>query len=590
MPKKGFTEGVHSDKEELKCVDVPIPVVHQTDVLIIGAGMAGMTAAIEASDRGAEVILVDKGPFARSGASGINWGHWFITELENPPFPKTPDGIFGWLMVWNEGIGNQKLMRSLAERIFEEKRALWTENTGSLCMRKAPDQVEFVPNTSAVYNALYPWMIGEEVKRRGIPVFERNMVTSLLSHSGVVVGATSVDIKTGGFNVFRAKSVIVATGPLGWLYGWYGVSALTPCQPECTGDGHALLYRAEAELQNMEFGHGEMYGLTPPTLAGSLGGAMATASSPDIADSVCNKDGEFFLKQDSNLSDFKKVTFTYGSLYKAVNEQIKSGKGGPNGGVFFNAKTGWEKNAWRPCLVRAKEYLGWDACAEPVEVMPSLYTYGNSSLIQANINENNETNVPGLYATGMAGMAFDGSTWGMRAGREAAKRAAGIEQEEIDPQQPIRERDRVYGILERNPRNPLRPHVIRHRVQKLATEYIALDRNDKGLRKCIAEIERIRKEDYPRMWVASKKHTWNREFLEALETEFMIDVQEMIARSALMRTESRSTHYRSDYPDRDDQNWLANVYIKRVNGKMKAEKRPVVATEISPEKIRGMLP
>ncbi|MFA4836231.1 MAG: hypothetical protein WC749_09210, partial [Dehalococcoidia bacterium] len=147
-----------------------------------------------------------------------------------------------------------------------------------------------------------------------------------------------------------------------------------------------------------------------------------------------------------------------------------------------------------------------------------------------------------------------------------------------------------YGLLEANPPNPLRPHVIRHRVQKLATQYIALDRNDKGLKECIAELDRIRKEDYPRMGVASKKHTWNREFVEALETEFMIDVQEMVARSALMRTESRLTHYRTDYPERDDKSWLANVYIKRIDGKMRVEKRPVVATEIPPEKIRGMLP
>lgn len=170
---------------------------------------------------------------------------------------------------------------------------------------------------------------------------------------------------------------------------------------------------------------------------------------------------------------------------------------------------------------------------------------GKLSLVQANINE---TNVSGLYAIGMA---FDGNAWGLRAGKVAAGRAAAIAQGEIDPEQPMRERERVYSLLEKNPQNPLRPHVIRHRVQKLATEYIALDRNDKGLKECIAELQRIRKEDYPRLRVASKKHTWNREFFEALETEFMIDVQEMVARSALMRTESRSTHYRTDYPERD---------------------------------------
>ena len=175
--------------------------------------------------------------------------------------------------------------------------------------------------------------------------------------------------------------------------------------------------------------------------------------------------------------------------------------------------------------------------------MPSLYTWGMCSLVQANINEKNETTIPGLYAVGLGAVSWEGNAWGLRAGKAAAERSAAMQQQEIDPEQPIRERERVYGLMARNPQNPLRPHVIRHRVQKLATQYIALDRSDKGLKECIAELDRIRNEDYPRMWVASKKHTWNRDFVEALETEFMIDVQEMVARSALMRTESRLTHH-----------------------------------------------
>ena len=207
-------------------------------------------------------------------------------------------------------------LRSYAERMFDEKRALWTEKTGSICMRSAPDKVDFHPDTSSVFWALYPWMMGQEVMRRGISIFERTMVTRLLTHDGAVVGATAVDIKTGGFIIFRAKSVIVATGSFGWLYGWCGVSSLSPVHPECTGDGHALLHYAGAELQNMEFGAGEMYQMSPATLAGSFGGVAAMASSPETYDAVCNKDGEYFLKGAAGLDDFATLTMKYGLLYE----------------------------------------------------------------------------------------------------------------------------------------------------------------------------------------------------------------------------------------------------------------------------------
>ncbi|MDD5038469.1 MAG: hypothetical protein PHN78_04045, partial [Dehalococcoidales bacterium] len=267
----------------------------------------------------------------------------------------------------------------------------------------------------------------------------------------------------------------------------------------------------------------------------------------------------------------------------------RAGKGGPNGGVFYDAKKFWEKNTYRAELTRVKEKLGWDACAEPVEIAPCLFDWGQASLVQVLLNERNETTVPGLYAVGLGVPTYDGNAWGFQAARSAVQRAAKIERQEVDLEQATKERNRVYNLLEKKPENPLRPHVIRHSVQRLAPKYIGLDRTDEGLKKCIAEIERIRKEDYPRMWVASKMRIWNREFVEALETEFMIDVQEMVARSALMRTESRLNHYRSDYPKRDNVNWLANIYVKQVDGKMVVEKRPIIWTTVPPEKIVEMM-
>ncbi|MDD5095214.1 MAG: FAD-binding protein [Dehalococcoidia bacterium] len=574
-------------------VAAPTPKVLETDVLVIGAGIAGLTTAIEAADNGAKVIIVDKGPFAWSGSSGINWGYWFLSELDNPSAPNNPDAMFKWLLRWNEGIANQKNLRSLAERIFSEKRALWSENTGSLCVRVPPDKILLQSGTTGVPYATYPWMMGHEVMKRGIPIFERTIITRLLTDNGAAVGATGVDIKTSGFIIFKAKSTVLATGSFGWLYGWAGVSAFSPVQPECTGDGHALLYYAGAELANMEQSSGAMRQFYPATLAGSFGGVLVAPLYGQLNKAICNKDGEYFLEErstgGSGLKELGSQRSRRGSLYETIGKQIREGKGGPNGGVFYNAKTYWETNSYKARLVVAKEKLGWDACAELIEVAPSLYDWGMGSLAQAVIDEKHETTVPGLYAVGLGTTAWDGNAWGLQAGKSAAARAAGIEKQEMDFKQASEERNRVYNILERKPKNPLRSHVIRHRVQRLAPKYIGLDRTDGGLRECIAELERIRREDYPRMWVALKTRTWNREFVEALETEFMIDVQEMVAKSALMRTESRLNHFRVDYPEEDNANWLANVCIKQVNGRMVVEKKPIVWTEVSPEQIREVL-
>ncbi|MDD5038468.1 MAG: FAD-binding protein, partial [Dehalococcoidales bacterium] len=325
VPAKTKKEVVKTrELEKPAPVEIPTSEVYETDVLVIGGGFAGMTAAVEASDKGADVIIVDKGPLARSGSSGLNSGYWFLTEINNPPWPNNADGIFQWLIEYNEGIGNQRVLGSLAERMFKENRALWNENTGSLCLREPSGKVAFMPGVSGVVWAHYPWTISHEIMRRGIRIFERTMITRLLTYKGAVVGATGVDIKTGGFIIFKAKSTILATGSFGWLYGWQGVSAFSVVQPECTGDGHALTYYAGAELLNMEFGSGEMRQFSPATLAGSFGAVCAAPQSPEIYDTVCNKDGEYFLKKkDSVLEDFAMLTNRRGPLYEAIVKQVR---------------------------------------------------------------------------------------------------------------------------------------------------------------------------------------------------------------------------------------------------------------------------
>jgi succinate dehydrogenase/fumarate reductase flavoprotein subunit len=209
------------------------------------------------------------------------------------------------------------------------------------------------------------------------------------------------------------------------------------------------------------------------------------------------------------------------------------------------------------------------------------------------IDENAATSLKGLWAAGevtggihggnrLGGNALaDTQVFGKRAGENAAKHAKKVGKPPINLAQVKKEVERARSFLER--KEGIRPVQIRTKLAELMWDKVGIFRTGKELREAISEIERIKTEELPRLYVTGKGTRYNHEWIKALEVENMVLTAEMIARAALMREESRGAHYRRDFPKTDNKNWFVNIVIKQENGEMTFKKPPVVVTMLKPE-------
>ncbi|MCJ7783461.1 MAG: FAD-binding protein, partial [Desulfobacterales bacterium] len=215
------------------------------------------------------------------------------------------------------------------------------------------------------------------------------------------------------------------------------------------------------------------------------------------------------------------------------------------------------------------------------------------------VNDKAETSVLGLYAAGESGSGnFYGAyrsaaiLWslvvqGKWAGEHSAKYAKEVKQGNIDLKEVAEEQDRLLNFLKPK-RNPISPYEVKKKILGITGEYFGVLRNGKGLKQAIQEIECIRQRDLPKIQAIGVKR-YNEDWVEAIEAQNMLDVGEMMAKSALFRTESRGDHYREDYPQMDNENWLCHTLLKMVNGEMTLAKGPVVMTKYKPPSIEECL-
>jgi succinate dehydrogenase/fumarate reductase flavoprotein subunit len=227
-----------------------------------------------------------------------------------------------------------------------------------------------------------------------------------------------------------------------------------------------------------------------------------------------------------------------------------------------------------------------------VEVIPGCL----QGLGGPRINEKCETNVPGLYAagevTGNINGAFRSGTmlsqiivFGRRAGLYAAEYAKTAQELPIDMNEVRAECDRVFGFLEPKP-NGVSPVEVKRKIWELTRKHLYVLRNGTGLKEAIEEIEEMKKKDLPRIQAAAIRR-FNLEWVDSIEVPVMLDVAEMMAKSALFRTESRGCHYREDFPEMDNMNWIKHTLLKKVEDKMKLSKAPVVMTRLKPPAEAG---
>jgi fumarate reductase (CoM/CoB) subunit A len=557
------------------------------DVLVIGGGGMAGRAAIEACRQGARVTMVMKGEFGKSGTSAAKVaeaaGYNVADGVVDPA--DTPEEHYKDILAAAAGTCDERLARIVAEEAPETLRSLtamgvpfhmdgdhFLEVTG--CFATRP-RMHIIPgHAEPIVAAQRRVILGH-----GVPIHEHTMITSLLVRDGACAGAVGLDAR-GDLVVFQAAATVLGTGGAGRLF----LHNLNPA--DITGDGYALGYRAGAELVNMEFMQTGP-GIIHPVF--NTLNAWLLALGPRFT----NAQGEEFLERylPANWSTRQCLEARSGhypfSVYDgsqyfdiAIQKELTAGRGTPRNGVYLDLSRTREEDI--PDTPRGRDARrlygitrGWilknhgvDIAQQPIQVA----CFGHAINGGLRIEPSAETTVSCLYAGGETAGGPHGAdrlggnmnltcqVFGKRAGHSAAERA----RERGVPSAPASliaaEAERLAGVRAR--RGSLGPGTLKRQIQECMWRHLLVVRSDASLRTCLGEIDRLREE-------ASHLNASGPDQLAgALEVGNLLTVAEIMARAALLRTESRGSHYREDFPRRDDRTWEQSLVTRRSEGRM----------------------
>ena len=557
-----------------------------TDVLVIGGGGMAGRAAIEASRQGARVAMVMKGEFGKSGTSAAKVaeaaGYNVADGLVDPA--DSPEEHYRDILAAAAGTCDERLARIVAEEAPETLRTLtamgvpfhmdgdrYLEVVG--CFATRP-RMHIIPGHAEPIVAAQR----REILGFGVPIYEHTMVTSLLVEDGACVGATGLTAE-GELIAFQAGTTVLGTGGAGKLF----LHTLNP--PDITGDGYALGYRAGAELVNMEFMQ------TGPSIVHPVHNtlnAWLLALYPRLTNAL----GEEFLdrylpagRSQQECLDARSMHYPFsvydGSQYLdiAIQKELTAGRGTRHGGVFLDLSRSRPEelpDTPRGRDVRrlygiTRDYIkktyGVDIAERPVEVACIGHAINGGLRIEPSA----ETSVPCLFAGGESAGGPHGAdrlggnmnltcqVFGKRAGWSAAARARERGVPSVSPSLLAAEAERLAGVRSRQ--GSLGPGTLKRQIQECMWRHLLVVRSDASLRACLREIDRLRGE-------ASHLNAGDPVLLAgALEVENLLTVAEIMARAALLRTESRGSHYREDFPQRDDANWQQSIITRQVGGR-----------------------
>jgi len=563
-----------------------------TDVLIVGSEGAGSRAAIEAAKNGARVTIATKGRFTKCGATvtagtDIDIDSRSICDLLGLPGDRrdTPQTFFEDIVEEGKYLNDQRLVEVHVNEGPQRIKELvdWGMKVWGPQRAAGHRYNRGVLSTGIeVMRALR-----NEVSRHKdrVSILDDTMVTDLLTRNGRVSGALGIDLRKGELIVFRVPSVILATGGAQRIYPY------STAPEELTGDGQAMAYRIGADLIDMQF----VQFLTstflfPPVTTVSLNPLLVRGSW------LLNKHGERFMFKwdpehgESTTRDFVAI---------GIANEILEGRG-----------WGDEKGSW---VMFSMKHLPDDFVDEIANLGEKILASTLVKMVGKGFFENLKRNsvpafpashffcggirvdvdgrssIPGLFAAGEVSGGLNGSNrisgnaitqivvQGTRAGRAAAEFSKKTSGTEPEREQLERAKDRILAPIRRE--EGVSPLEIKRRLQKLAHEKVGVVRDADGLEQAVQVLGKMREESL-RMMAKDKNPVYNIEWIEALQVENMLTVLEMIARSALMRNESRGVHYRRDFPKRDDANWLKHIVIRKAGETMSLETCPLVMTRV----------
>ena len=550
------------------------------DVLIIGAGLAGMRAALSARQNGVDVAVVSKVHPVRSHSNAAQGGiNAALQDRGDDWRDHAYDTIKG-----SDYLGDQDAIEIMCREAGEE--VITMENFGVIFNRDEEGRLGtrafggqrqartfFVADFTgqALLHVLY-----EQIMRAGVRVYEEWFILSLIVEDGRCAGAVLMEIRSGDIHVVRAKAVIMAAGGIGRVFE-PSTNALI-----CTGDGMSLAYQAGAELMDME-----MVQYHPTTLQGS--GVLITEGARGEGAYLLNSEGERFMERYApNMMELASRDVVSRSEQTEINE----GRG-INGCVLLDCRhLGEQVIRERLSQIQeiARDFANVDIMKEPIPIQPGMhYQMGG---VKTDID--GQTAVPGLYAAGEvacvsvhggnrlgANSLLDTLVFGRRSGQHASDAVKSISHANVTDASADADRENIQGLLSNAEGGPMFG-ALRHEMGKTMNDNLAVYRDQQGMETALSDIREVR-ERYRSVYVPDKGKTFNTNLLFTIELGFMFDCAESVAVSGLERKESRGAHTRTDMPDRDDENWLKHILVKNSVDGPALEHLPVVITDWKPE-------
>ena len=556
------------------------------DVLIIGAGLAGQRAALAAAEAGASVAIMSKVHPVRShsvaAAGGINAAINPADDWRSHAF----DTVKG-----SDYLGDQDAIAVMCEEAPHE--VLHLEHIGVTFHRNEHGEMDlrafggasmkrtaYVADITgqAILHVLYEQLMkhGEQIDR-----YEEWFTTSLiLDDDGICVGCVAREIRSGQMETFAAKNVILASGGAGQCFK-PTTNALI-----CTGDGIAQAYRVGAPLMDME-----MIQYHPTCLVEN--GFLITEGARGEGAHLLNAQGERFMEK---YAPNKMELASRDVVSRAEQTEINEGRGvGTDGvGIYLDITVVPRKRtleSLREIVNIGKDFAGVDITREPILIRPGQhYIMGG---VKTDIH--GATTIPGLYAAGEvacvsvhggnrlgANSLLDTLIFGRRAGEHAAQRAASAAMPSVGDEHLQRDAAMIDELIGRE-RGGRRVSEIKDELGTEMNRSVAVFREDAGLRHAHETVRRL-KDEARTAYIDDRGTVFNQDVLGAIELGYMLDCAEASVVAAIERTESRGAQFRTDFPERDDEQWLKHIDIGRNgDGAPHVSYSPVTITEWQPE-------
>jgi succinate dehydrogenase / fumarate reductase flavoprotein subunit len=581
------------------------------DVLVIGAGGAGLRAAIEAAASGVKVGVVTKSllgkahtVMAEGGVAAAlanvderdNWrvhfsdtmrggqylNNWRMAELHAKEAPDRVRELEAWGALFDRTKDGKILQRNFGGHRYP-RLAHVGDRTGLEMIRTLQDH--------GIHS--------------GMEVHMECTVLTLLLDSGRIAGAFGYDREKGNFILWPAKAVVLATGGIGRAF------KVTSNSWEYTADGHALAYRAGAELIDMEFVQFHPTGMIWPI---SVRGILVTEGVRGEGGVLRNKEGRRFMfddipdlyKEQTANTEEEGWRYTQGDknarrppelltrdhVARCINREVKAGRGSPHGGVFLDISWIKEKlpnsaehiKRKLPSMYHQfKQLADIDITKEPMEIGPTTHYMMGGVRVDG---ETQMSTVPGLFAAGEVGAGLHGANrlggnslsdllvFGKRAGQFAAEFAKGNSAVAVDGSQTDQAASAALAPFDRGPACE-NPYQIQHQLQESMQDLVGIVRTGPEMEQALDVIARLR-DRATRAGIGGNRQ-YNNGWHTSMDLANLLLISEAITRAALLRKESRGAQFRDDFPDKDPQWGKQNIVVRQGSqGEMIVEPRPVV--------------